>query len=151
MSTRLRKISEAVSDVIKDVNEANIFKDLEKDNKHTLPKIPVGKVFLNDMGATSGLSQDADTYFENDEYLNLPVENVKVKDIVPTQKNLNINNLKSTKDVGEKTGAYLLKHKGLYYILDGHHRIANEILKGNTTVKAHVFNYGTTNPFAYKP
>ena len=63
-----------------------------------------------------------------------------VSKIVPTQRNLTIYNLEDTKDVSENTGAYLLKNGDLYYILDGHHRIANIILQGDEIIRAYVFS-----------
>ncbi len=53
-----------------------------------------------------------------------------VKDLVPTQKNLTIGNLEKTKDVESSKDEILLVEKdGEYFIMDGHHRLANEILK----------------------
>lgn len=124
------------------MSENKLYDKLSKDNKYTLPKIPARNVFLNqvqDMTSMSHIRREADKYFENDKYKELPVEYVDINSIVPTQKNITIGNLESTNDIGNDTEAYLVKYKGYYYILDGHHRIANRILKGDNKIKAYVY------------
>jgi len=115
-----------------------IIKKLELENKSTIPKIPVEKVFLNPVGETpSGSRTEVDKYIESESISELPIESIKVSDIIPTQKNLTTNNIESTVNVDEKP--VLLNVNGKYYVMDGHHRIANRILAGDKTVDAYVY------------
>lgn len=124
----------------------NIYKNIES-NKY-YPKIPVVDVFFNDnihKGGTDWdferiIRKDADKYSEDDKFKSFPIETIDIKKIVPTQKFLNINNLKSVRSDDKNTGAYLSKYNGYYYILDGHHRIANKILEGDKFIKAYVYD-----------
>ena len=112
---------------------------LKKQNQHTLPKIRTNKVYFHDTPDVEfyhNIGKEAQPHIGTDAFKK---ERVDVKMIIPTQKNLNINNLEDVKDRGEDTGAELIKDQQFYYVLDGHHRIANEILKGNDTVIAKVY------------
>ena len=124
------------------LGENKILNKLSKDNRFTYPKVPTKNVFLNppltDIKSLSLIRKEADHYFENDRFTELPLEDIDIYQIVPTQINLTIPNLKSTFNNNNNTGAFLVKHDNLYYILDGHHRIANKILQGNTIVSAYV-------------
>ena len=110
-------------------------------------KIPVGDVFLNNNihGGPDGpnweLSRKIDVFTTDADFEKNPIEVVNIRDIVPTQKFLNKDNLDDVKK-NEKdfTGAYLVKYEGKYFIIDGHHRIANKIMNGANTVKAYVQN-----------
>lgn len=114
-------------------------KQLETENKTTTPKIPVNKVFLNDIGKAKNLTNSGvNKYLESDKESDLPIEKVSSKDIIPTQKSLTIPNLKSTQKVTDK--AVLFKEGDKYYVIDGHHRIANGILNGNNEVEAHIYD-----------
>ena len=115
------------------------FKELEKLNRTTLPKIPVENIFKNNIENISTIRQKADTYIDNDTFEDLPIESVNINDIFPTQRSLNINNLKKVEKTTKNTGAYLLKNNGKYYVLDGHHRIAINILNGIDKIDAFVF------------
>lgn len=118
----------------------NIFKQLERDNYRTLPKVPTKNVFFHDIADITKIRANADVYFKDDKFKTLPLEWIDVHDIVPTQKNLTINNLKDTQNVDPETGAYLMKYNNKYYILDGHHRIANAILKQEPKIKGFVYD-----------
>lgn len=123
-------------------------KQLESENKSTAPKIPTNKVFLNEVEIPPREeSSKVDDFFDTGDTDKLSVMEVNVRDIIPTQKNLTIRNLKETQ--GQTAGAILLKHNGKYYILDGHHRIANDILEGNETIEAYV--YDTAIPVTKTP
>ena len=87
----------------------------------------------------SDIFRYADDSSFDKQFENQPIETIDIEDIIPTQRFLNINNLKSTKNIGNDTGAYLLKHNNKYYILDGHHRIANRILNGNQFINGYVY------------
>ena len=121
-------------------SKQDVFKKLEEDNKYTLPKVPTEKVFKNGIEILPREeSQKTNKYWDDDSYKNLPKERINIKDIIPTQKNLNIDNLKAVKDTTIDTGAFLHFYKGKYYVLDGHHRIAMNILNGNEIIKGYVF------------
>lgn len=121
-------------------SKEDIFKKLEYENKYTLPKVPTNKVFKNEVEILPREeTQKTEKYWENDIYKELPNQKINIKDIVPTQKNLNIDNLKEVKDTTIDTGAFLQYYNGKYYVLDGHHRIGMNILNGNNVIKAYVF------------
>ncbi len=115
------------------------FKDLEKSNRTTLPKIPVEKIFKNNVENISNIRKSADVYINSDKFETLPIETINIDKIVPTQRSLNIDNLKKVQNTNKNTGAYLLKFKDKYFVLDGHHRIAMNILNGNSSINAHVY------------
>ena len=77
--------------------------------------------------------------FDIPEFKDLPSICVNIEDIVTTQNVIYLSNLQSTKDVDNDTGAILVCKGGKYLIFDGHHRIANRILKGDQTIQAYVF------------
>ena len=68
----------------------------------------------------------------------VPVQSVPASSIIATQRYLTIKNLKEVKDITESP--YLLKDGDNYYVLDGHHRIANDILSGKDVIESHVFD-----------
>lgn len=113
-----------------------LIKQLEKANPSTLPKVPTQNIFANEVGAVdSGIRFAADDAFAANR---INQEQVDISKIVPTQKNITINNLKSIGAVTELPD--LVKVDGKYYITDGHHRIARDILSGNSKVNARVYN-----------
>lgn len=122
-------------DLLKEIN----FKELEKLNRTTLPKIPVENIFSHKVEDISKIRKNADALIASDKFETLPIKTIQIEDIVPTQINLNIDNLKKVKNTTEDTDAYLLKYRNKYYILDGHHRIAMNILNGNDSVNAYVY------------
>lgn len=117
-------------------NFNDIFKKLKIENKNTLPKIPSDNVFKNKVTNIDKLIQIINV----EKIKEKPIEIINLDKIVPTQKFLDINNLKEVENVGYNTGAELIKYNDLYYIVDGHHRIGIEILKGNDSVKAFVYH-----------
>jgi DNA polymerase III sliding clamp (beta) subunit (PCNA family) len=68
---------------------------------------------------------------------------VDLKRIVPTQKMVTIPNIESTKEV--ELYPILFKLNDRYYVLDGHHRITNAILKGEKEVMSYVYDYKAQN------
>lgn len=118
--------------------EPKTIEQLGKENKSTYPKIPTERVFTNPV------SQPVDRA-SVDEATDLPIESVKVSEIIPTQKNLTIDNLENTKDVqNPDEPIVLIKEDGKYYVKDGHHRIANAILDGNSEIEAQVYENAPT-------
>lgn len=118
-------------------------KQLEAENQSTLPKIPTNKVFSNEVEQPlreDRAKVDALIDAEADMTTELPTETVSVASIVPTQKNLTTTNLEEVKGVEEKV--ILLKKGDKYFIIDGHHRIANQILNGESMVDALVYEEG---------
>ena len=102
-------------------------------------KVKVAEIFKHEQLNDYNVSKNIDVYTDDESFEKNSSVEVDVKDIVPTQRFLTIKNLdKVKKDEQDNTGAYLVKFKGLYYILDGHHRIANKIINEYDTIKAFV-------------
>lgn len=118
----------------------NIYKALEKENKYTFPKIPVKNIFNQDYQIIPTQKRQAiDTIIDNKKINTLPFKDVDVSKIVPTQKNINFNNLKDVAKVKNPTDEIIaVEDNGLYYLVDGHHRIANQILNKQSNVKIKV-------------
>jgi len=114
---------------------------LESENRKTAPKIPSEKVFLNEVDPVpQDKGKELYSIIDNGNESTLPIEKVMVKDIIPTQKSLTIPNLKSVSKASvDVEPIVLLKNNGKYYIVDGHHRIANSILSGNSEIEARVY------------
>ena len=114
---------------------------LKNDNPR-YPKIPVENVFLNPnihaAGHNTELKEILDKFDEMD---NPPVEDIKVEDLVPTQKYLTADNIDDVnKSLDDKVlKSTIVKYKDKYYIIDGHHRIARRILRGDETIPSHVY------------
>ena len=112
----------------------NYLQKFIESHKSTLPDIKVKEVFVNPIfNITEQRNRINLELFEHH-----PLLTVQTADIIPTQTKLYIGSLKMTTGIGNETGAYLLSTGGKYYILDGHHRIANRILQGYSTISAHV-------------
>ena len=138
-------VEEGSVGVVGDSGSIKTIKQLESENKTTLPKVPAKNVFSNDVeNLTKEQRGNADNFIGTEKENELPIETISIKDIVPTQKNLTIPNLEEVSKIkyGTKINEpiILIKKDGKYYVVDGHHRIANEILKGNTNVEAKVYN-----------
>jgi len=54
-------------------------------------------------------------------------------------KDLLYENSKHKKNISNNTNAILFYKNKKYYIIDGHHRIAANILKGDNKIKAFIF------------
>ena len=120
------------------LNAPKTIKELESENKSTYPKIPVKNIFRNDRGAVPSIvTKESDKAF-SERPKDIGTQKVNVADIVPTQKNINTNNLKAVQ--GAKGLPELVKYNGKYYIQDGHHRIARDILDGKQDIEARVFD-----------
>ena len=116
----------------------NVYSLLEQQNKATTPKIPTGNIFQNEaIQLPSSKRKTIDEIIGKGKESSLPSEYVDVSQIVPTQKNVTIPNLKSVKNVPTDE-AIAVKDNGMYYLIDGHHRIANQILNNNNNVKIRV-------------
>ena len=108
-----------------------------------MSSIPVGEIFYRDVlygRADWSLRRFLDVYIQDEVFEHHPIETVEVENIVPTQRCVNEDNLASVYNVGNDTDTYLIECKGLFYVIDGHHRIASEILRGNPTIKAFVIH-----------
>ncbi len=107
-------------------------------------KIPVSKIFLNDNLHANGYNQEMmkviDVWEDDKTFQQNPIEWVEVTRIVPTQKFVSKDNIEDVKGIGigDSTGAYLVEYEEMYYIIDGHHRIANQIIEGVDKIKAYV-------------
>lgn len=82
----------------------------------------------------SPFSDDAKEFVKN-----AKEENVDIYKIIPTQISLEKENIVELKNKNSKL-PILVKEGSNYYVLDGHHRIAIEIQKGNNKIKARVVN-----------
>lgn len=120
------------------------FGNIKELKAHYGDKIPSGDIFFHDNAHKSGYNSDLlkhiDVYESDAQFETNPVVWVDVAKVVPTQRFLNKGNLEDVKGMSndENTGAYLVGCGGLYYVIDGHHRIANQILNGFNKVKAFV-------------
>lgn len=124
---------------------------LKKDNPR-YPKIPVENIYLNpnpfaynpdgDLMKKLNPWNTLEMMDKNVDRSELPIEDIKIEDLVPTQKFLNADNIDDVKDSEDDDvlKSTISKYKDKYYILDGHHRIARRILKGDKTIKSHVYN-----------
>jgi len=107
-------------------------------------KIPVSKIYSNDNLHANGYNQEImqhiDVWEDDNTFQQNPVEWVQTTRIVPTQKFVSKDNLEDVKGIaiGDNTGAYLVEYEDMYYVIDGHHRIASQILMGADKVKAYV-------------
>lgn len=121
--------NEGIKSLIKQrLDEAVDFKKLKDDNKSTYPKIPSSNIFKHDVIAKGFNVNDKSKSTE---------ESVNLSSIIPTQKNVSIDNLKKVKNVTELPE--LFKIGNSYYVIDGHHRISIAILDGKETIKAKVY------------
>lgn len=124
------------------LQENRIIKRLKLTNKATLPKIPVEQIFFHekpDLSLILDITKMANNDLDKNNGKNFKKEKVNVKMIVPTQKTVDFDNLESTKNVGSDTGAELVKHNQFYFVIDGHHRIANAIINDLDEIEAKVF------------
>jgi hypothetical protein len=107
-------------------------------------KIPVDDVFFHSNPHKGfydkELLNNIDVFIDDKTFQKNPIEWVDVNKIVPTQVFLSKDNLEGVKKSKKKdnTGAYLVKYNDLFYVIDGHHRIANEIINGVDKIKAFV-------------
>jgi len=122
------------------VVEPKTIEQLEEENKSTFPKIPTGKVFLNEPSQPSPEARKrADDVIEAETEADLESETISVKDIIPTQKNLTESNLRETADVSTTEEPIIVtEQEGKFYVIDGHHRLANTILSGNQNAEVKV-------------
>jgi len=120
-------------------SETEALSKLKEENKSTWPKIRVEKIYKNENASRSGeldmkTKMLADEYLEGDRFKELEEVGVDPKNIYPTQRNLTASNLEDVSDVSKETGAFALKKDGKFFILDGHHRVAANILRGDKPI-----------------
>lgn len=118
-------------------------KQLEAENRTTVPKVPVEKVFKNKQEILPTDERIAiDKHIENNGIESLPIKEVNINDIVPTQKNITIKNLQSVKgkNIPIEDSITAIEKDGKYYITDGHHRVSNDILEGKQSIPMRVLN-----------
>lgn len=69
-------------------------------------------------------------------------ENIKIEDIIPTQPTMSSGNIKRYINDSEKVeSTEIYKINGKYFVRDGHHRIASDILKGKKDIEAKVKDF----------
>jgi hypothetical protein len=127
----------ALGGVVKQTPEIkNIIKTLEKTNKSTIPKIPSKNVFKNDVSNLDfNILNMADDGFASGASVS---KKISIDDIIPTQRNITTYNLEGVDKVTDEP--MLVFSNGKYYVKDGHHRIARDILKGKQSINANVYN-----------
>jgi hypothetical protein len=134
----MKKLTEIYNNILEKSFEKETLETLHQNNKNTWPKIPVNKIFKNNVKQiTAEERKSGDDLFSDDKYRELPKKFIPIEKIIPTQNNVTINNLKNVPD-DKDTGAFLLKHNGNYFVLDGHHRVARRILQGDSKILCHV-------------
>lgn len=74
-------------------------KEIEKENKSTLPKIKTEKIFGNKISKIPYENRLLIDKYIEENFDSIPYLKIKVKDLSPTQLNLNINNLKEVEEV----------------------------------------------------
>ena len=129
--------------------EKTTLAELAKQNPSTTPKVPVNNVFLNDRAA---IPKEKRVDIEDSEIPELPLLDIDVSKIVPTQKTISINNLEDVakaKKIPESDEVLLVEDNGLFYVMDGHHRVANKILNADTSVQARVIKKDSAAPAAF--
>ena len=135
--------TETAQEPVDNTKEVKTIKELGEENKSTYPKVKTDNVFLNEKETLSREERKGvDEVIENEKVSELPSESISIEKIVPTQTNLTIKNLEETKDLDGVSveESILVKEKdGKFYVVDGHHRLANDILKGNTNVEVKVY------------
>jgi hypothetical protein len=116
----------------------DVYKMLQEANKTTFPKIPVENIFPNPKGKLpQGKINSFDDIIERE--IELPFKEIDVNSIVPTQKIVNFDNLKKVKNVKDAKDSILaVEHEGMYYLIDGHHRVANSILENKDKINVRV-------------
>jgi hypothetical protein len=104
-------------------------------------KVFTKDIYNNEVSQPSGKSLDnAFNVLEAGAYTESPEIAVPVKSIKPTQKFLSADNLDKVFDAEVETGAFLYKKGDEFFVLDGHHRIASNIIKGEPSIKAFIFD-----------
>lgn len=116
------------------------YKTLEMSNRSTLPKIPVQNVFKNGLGEINSQNRESiDKIIELQKVNDLPILQIDIEKIVPTQKNVNIENIKKVDGIESDDDPILaIEQNGKYYLIDGHHRVSSAILNGETSVNMRV-------------
>lgn len=136
------KIGKILNNIISEKITKKELDSLKKANSSTYPKIPVSAIFFHDVPDMETIlksTKNGNNDLNNNNSKKFKLETVNVKMIVPTQKNVNADNLKTTDNLGEDTNAELVKYGQFYFIIDGHHRIANAILQGLDEIEAYVY------------
>lgn len=141
------KISKILNNLINETLSKKDLQALKNANSSTYPKIPVNAIFYHDVPDIDTIlkaTKNGNNDITNNDGKNFKLQTVNVKMIIPTQKNVNADNLKTTDKIGANTNAELVKHNQFYFIIDGHHRIANAILQGLDEIDAYVYDEGTS-------
>lgn len=117
----------------------NIDDYLKQTNKDTYPKIRTNKIFKNDVGIVpKDKRQQIDNIIKLGKESDLPTNIVSVNDLIPTQKNITVQNLSDVKNVSSSEPILAVEDNGKYFIIDGHHRLSNQILNGQNEVQIKV-------------
>ena len=74
------------------------------------------------------------------DYLTTPVTKVAIKDIIPTQDATHFTSSGYDQKVLDKTPVKLMRHKGKILMADGHHRLLDHKLRGETHIDSKILD-----------
>jgi hypothetical protein len=99
-------------------------------------------VFRNEsVSMPKDINKFADKMTDAKAFDDAPAIEVNANDIIPTQKFISKSNMDKLPAPNADTGAELVKVGDKYYVVDGHHRIANNLFSGADSVKAKVIEF----------
>jgi hypothetical protein len=99
-------------------------------------------VFRNEsVSMPKDINKFADKMTDAKAFDDAPTIEVNANDIIPTQKFISKSNMDKLPAPNADTGAELVKVGDKYYVVDGHHRIANNLFAGADSVKAKVIEF----------
>lgn len=107
--------------------------------------------FLDELHREIGVSDPKDVPIEkyvearNNFFNQLPIEDVPLDNIVVTQEFINRERVHKIIDHPELTGIklpHLVKYRGDTYVIEGHNRVAAQVLQFKPSVEAHVWDLG---------
>lgn len=134
--TSMRREPVVISEeTIGDLPYNESFKDVKEEDLVRTETIFKKKV--DESSPYDGMNQEARGKMVSENKLISSNESVDVSKIIPTQEFVNGKSLKRKTD----KKPIIAKWKGNYHVLDGHHRIASDILGGKKTVDATVIDF----------
>lgn len=74
------------------------------------------------------------------DYLTAPVTKVPIKHIIPTQDATHFTASGYDEKIKDKTPVKIIHHKGNHYLIDGHHRLLDHKLRGETHINAKILD-----------
>lgn len=121
-------------------NIKGVLSDLAKKNPSTQPKIPTRSIFGSIDNIPDDIRIKSDNYFSNKDILQ---DYIDIDNLIPTQKNLTLDNIKSINGIEEPIKTIFFNDKN--YIIDGHHRAALAKILGSKNIKAYTYDPSLDN------